>query len=856
MPTAENERPGTGAGPTQARDLDTPLCEESQALRSEIRACREAEEAARTGEERLRSVIGNSLDGIVLVDEEGAIVEWNRAEEELTGLRRADVLGRAIWDVQFQALPEDAKSPQVRETIRATGLRALQTGEVPTRDGAEERTIQRPDGRLRVVQSVISPIKTAKGYMLAAATRDVTERRQAQEALRQSESRFRDLVETTSDLVWEVNAEGIYTYVSPRVRNLLGYEPEEVLGKTPLDLLPPEDVPRFDALFRAVREERRPVRFLENTNVRKDGTYVYLETSAVPFFDSQGRLAGYRGMDRDITKSKRNEEALRVLGEATAVLVSTFEYPLMLQKVAHLAVPVLGDWCVVDIVGEDRTIRSVAVAHADPAKEQVAIELQRRYPPDPDALPPYGKVLRTGESLLVPEVPASLFEAVAKDAEQLRMIRELAPRSFMIVPLAARGRVLGAMSLATAGWRRYGPDDLRLAEELARRAALAVDNARLYHEAGKARARAEELSDEAQRRAAELDAALTAIPDGLAIYDATGEIVRMNRTAENMMGSLGWERGRPFVERVAWLRIETAELKPFPLEELPMVRALRGETVRGVVWVIHAPPGQAIWASVSAAPIRAADGRLLGAVATFTDITPLHEMEERREDLLRTVSHDLRNPLAAIQGQAELLLRALDKAGLTGRERKSTEAIITGAQRMNTMIQDLVDAARLEAGKLALTLQAVDLRMVLHDLLERLSSVLETGRVRLEAPEALPPARADRDRLERILTNLLSNALKYSTPGTPVTATVAQTDGEVVTSISDQGPGIAPEDLPHLFERYYRPRARPSAPEGLGLGLYITKGLVEAHGGRIWAESQVGVGSTFSFTLPVAGARV
>jgi NtrC-family two-component system sensor histidine kinase KinB len=129
---------------------------------------------------------------------------------------------------------------------------------------------------------------------------------------------------------------------------------------------------------------------------------------------------------------------------------------------------------------------------------------------------------------------------------------------------------------------------------------------------------------------------------------------------------------------------------------------------------------------------------------------------------------------------------------------------------------------------------------------------MATERIGVEAPEDFPRALADPARLERVVTNLLSNALKYSEPGEPVTVRLIQADGEIVTAISDHGRGIAPEELPHLLEKYYRAQAGREASGSLGLGLYITKGLVEAHGGRIWVESEVGRGSTFSFSLPVA----
>lgn len=167
------------------------------------------------------------------------------------------------------------------------------------------------------------------------------------------------------------------------------------------------------------------------------------------------------------------------------------------------------------------------------------------------------------------------------------------------------------------------------------------------------------------------------------------------------------------------------------------------------------------------------------------------------------------------------------------------------------MIQDLVDTARLEAGHLELKKQPTSLEHFMYGLLERATGAVDAQRIRMEVPAGLSPVLADPNRLERIVMNLLSNALKYSPAESTVLVTAESRDGEATVSIADQGEGIAPEDLPHIFERFYRARSAREA-QGAGLGLYITKMLVEAHGGRIWVRSELGKGSTFYFTLPAA----
>ncbi|MHB9023622.1 MAG: sensor histidine kinase [Armatimonadota bacterium] len=232
-------------------------------------------------------------------------------------------------------------------------------------------------------------------------------------------------------------------------------------------------------------------------------------------------------------------------------------------------------------------------------------------------------------------------------------------------------------------------------------------------------------------------------------------------------------------------------------------------------------------------------------------IIQLHDLQQRQEDLLRTISHDLRNPLSVISGHTGLLANTLRTQYPDEQLLFSVRAIQRSSQRMNVMIEDLVDAARLEGGQLTLKCEPVDLHSYLTDLLQRNAETMDVSRIRLHAPADLPEVLADYNRLERIVTNLLSNALKYSDPGTPVLVWASQADGVVEIAVRDQGPGISPEDVPHLFERFYRAKGARKT-EGIGLGLYITRVLVEAHGGRLWVESVVGKGSTFFFTLPVA----
>jgi len=363
-----------------------------------------------------------------------------------------------------------------------------------------------------------------------------------------------------------------------------------------------------------------------------------------------------------------------------------------------------------------------------------------------------------------------------------------------------------------------------------------------------AQRRAEAALRQSERRWA---TTLASIGDAVMATDVDGRITFLNGVAETLTGwSLREATGRP-VQEVFHIINEHTRLTV----EDPVRKVLETGLIVGLAnhTVLIRKDGTEIAIDDSGAPIRDDDGKVTGAVLVFRDITERRRAEAEREDMLRAVSHDLRNPLTVVLGQAQVLERRLEKAGLA-RECQNVQMIISSARSMNAMIQDLVDSARLESGQLQLHLQPIDLCSYLPRLEQRLIGTMDIERIRVELPAGLPPIYADEDRLDRILTNLLSNACKYSLPGTPVEITAMQREGEVIVSVTDRGPGIPPEQLTRLFQRYARTAEARAAHDGLGLGLYITRMLVEAHGGRVWVESQVGKGSRFSFSLPVTGS--
>jgi signal transduction histidine kinase len=379
-------------------------------------------------------------------------------------------------------------------------------------------------------------------------------------------------------------------------------------------------------------------------------------------------------------------------------------------------------------------------------------------------------------------------------------------------------------------------------------AELARSNAELHtlrgHVEGELAETIARLRDSTRKEAAaraHLEGALAAMPGAVVMFAREGTIVLANDAADRLLGIAG-SPGRTNAAGLQLLSPRTVDGTPLGPDASPVVRALGGSAVDGLVLHVSPPGRPPAWTAVSAAPVRLLDGGH-GAAAVFADVTELVMLQEQREDLLRAVSHDLRNPLQIVLLQAQRLGKLLSE----DKPLRAAAAVLGAGRRMEGMIRDLVESARLESGSLVLRREPVRLRRYLDDLLEQSAGVLEVGRVRNEVPDLVPPVDADPARLDRIVLNLIGNALKYSSDGDVEIHAEVNGAGVKVT-VSDRGPGIPAEDLPRLFERYQRGGLRSA--DGLGLGLFIVRKLVEAHGGTIHAESVPGHGSTFVFTLP------
>ena len=785
----------------------------------------------------------------------------------------------------------------------------------------------------------------------------VIDRQQAEAALQQEQEVLKVLLDNVQAGIVACNAEGVLTLFNGAARNFHGL-PEQPLAPEQwaehYDLYLPDgktqmakaDIP----LFRALQGEI--VNQVEMVISPKQGTARSLLASGQTLADAQGNKQGAVVVMHDITERKQaeavrlrlaeertqliqqqvQEQAARLEAEAdqqrsaflvaiSMALAASLDYESTLKSVADVVVPYFADWCAIDL-WQNQSIERVAIAHRDPEKVKLGWELQRKYPKRLNDAAGIARVLRTGQAYMVAKIPDDALSATAQDAEHLQILRELGLKSRIIAPLIARGQILGAISFVTAeSDRHYSQVDLALAEDIAHRAAISIDNARLYQEAQQAQQAAERSAE----RLARLQSVTAAFSESVT-PDQVAQVI-----ADQGIAALGAN-----FAIVALLNEAAAELE---IVRLVGDHFSRGEGLQR--FSINAPlplaeavrTGQPIWAeppetltvyyphlaelypqsklgALISIPLMI-EGHAVGGISLgFTDpqlldeeqqafilslaqqcaqaIARAHLYESERiarnnavreaarsakanrvkDEFLAVLSHELRTPLNPILGWASLLRSGkLDAAKTT----HALETIERNARLQTQLIEDLLDVSRILQGKLKLNIAPVNLAFTVQAALETVQLAAEAKGIELRidleeisgditensSSVTAHPSRlmvlGDSVRLQQIIWNLLTNAIKFTAAGDWVKIRLSSSNRHAQVQVIDSGKGIHPDFLLHVFE-YFRQADSTTTRKfgGLGLGLAIVHHLVELHGGTVQADSLgEGKGATFTVRLPL-----
>ncbi|MEH2270638.1 MAG: PAS domain S-box protein [Nostoc sp.] len=862
----------------EVRDLQQDLSEQQAALRDSEARYRSLAEAS-------ASIVWRAAPWGNVVDE---IPTW----EAFTGQSLEQYKG---WGWVEALHPEDRAS-----------MVEIWKQAFPTRSVAvAEYRVLRHDGEYRYMNIRGVPILDETGEIRewVGMCVDITERKQAEAKLRESEARFRLLAENSTDIISRHTVDGILLYLSPACYTVLGYQPEELVGHPSHELVHPDDLVQM-AINYPVNGDLPDIYTITHRARHQEGHYIWLETTVRAIRDRQTQeILEMQASSRNITKRKQVEEEQRFLAEASGILAASLDYEITLAGLARLAVPEIADWCLVDIICENQLVHRVAAAHANPEKQELVEHLQN-YPPDLAQTAGVAEVIRTGKSKIIHLISDEQMQGLSHNATHLKILQELNPTSGMSVPLIVRGRVLGAMTLVSSSGRRYDTKSLMLAEELAGRAAIAVDNARLYKEAQQS----QQAALHAASRTTRLQAITAALSESLTPTQVAEVIVEQGMAAlgaSSVFVALLTQNGTELeiVRTVGEQQEIVDSSRRFSINaSAPLAEAVRTKqpiwqpTTTKVAPNLAQEYAQSNYGAGISIPL-IIEGRAIGGMSlAFTEIQKfnqddqafmlalaqqcaqamerarLYEAEQTarkaaenanriKDEFLAVLSHELRSPLNPILGWSKLLqTKKLDEKTIP----QALKTIERNAKLQAQLIEDLLDISRILQGKISLNIYPVDLTSVISAAMEtvRLSAEAKSIEMHISLEPNLGQVLGDSSRLQQIVWNLLSNAVKFTPEGGRVDIRVSScanfnsapsTHNSALIQVSDTGKGIDPNFLPYVFE-YFRQENSSTTRKfgGLGLGLAIVRHLVELHGGTVQVESEgEDRGATFTVRLPL-----
>lgn len=702
----------------------------------------------------------------------------------------------------------DATHPDDRARVIANWREALNQ-KLPYID---EYRIRRADGVYLDFLTQAAPIYEDDGSVREwlGVSVDITHRKRLEHDLQASERKYRETFEQAASGMAHVAPDGQILLANDQFCRLLGYERGELLTLNIATITHPDDLTKDIAHMADVLDGQSETYTMEKRFLRRDGGVIWANITGSLVRDSEDQPLHFIKVAEDINELKRLEHDLADnVAQLEAIFEAIGDAVFVYDEYGH---PVRTNAATRDLYGVDPSQSYFALPREERRKRVPVYDMEGY--PLPAEQRPAARALR-GE----------VFHGDAAQDVRLRAVDgRLHDLSFTGAPIRRDNHIVGAVVVARDVTERRRLE--RVAHEAERQAAA---------------------------RASELEAALEAMTDGVALYDARGHLLRLNRAASLYLAPAGSAGHGPHT-------IAT-DADNLALPDAFISRLLSGRSFGEAGAALHeemrcaGQDGRQRELSLTGVTIRADNaGAVAGAVVVARDVTERNRLERQRKDMLQMVGHDLSSPLQASRVYVQRRKRQLEERPEPDeRETASLTALEHSLGRIERLVGDVQMAARIELGVLRLTRERINLTEVVRA--ERDLAATATGReIILEAPEGPVFVEGDAGRIGQALANLLGNAHKYSPRGCPIWLTFHVKHGVARIAVRDEGPGIPCGELDRIWEQFHQVKGIPPLAGqggGLGLGLYIARYVIEAHGGEINVESSPGSGSTFWFTLPI-----
>ncbi|WP_298036295.1 PAS domain S-box protein [uncultured Desulfuromonas sp.] len=748
--------------------------------------------------------------------------------------------------------------------------------------------------------------------------KDVTERKRAEAALRESEDRFRSIFQTAAAGMSLITPEGRFLQVNPALCRFLGYAEEELEGKTVEALTHPEDREATRRHYGEISSGRRQHLEYEKRYLRKDGGVVWGQASVACVMTPEMKPLFCVALVQDVTERRRAEEALResqtkfrALFEQSFHFIGLLRPDGTLVEVNRTALEFIGvgsgealgrpfwetPWWAHSSREQERLRRAVEraaqgeyvryeVSHPDAAGRMHAIDFSIK-----PLVDEAGRV-----SLLIPEGRDITeykrnVEALRESEERFRTLVEQAADGFLLHNLQGQVldvnrqlcRMLGfsheelvrmtlgdlqeglSMPRAERVWRRMVPGVPASFEGRARRKdgtsfpfegriclidswgeTLASVLVRDVTERWQAEKRLKEALIEAQAARERVAAIIRSVADGLIVTDGDNRIILMNRAAEDL---LGIDFKLAHLQPIATVLPEAA-LR----DHIARAQASSSEPLSEELEMTDRRLGEVRFIQVRTSQVQVQSGIPGGVISLLRDVTREREIDRMKSEFISVAAHELRTPLTSVLGYAGLLLDEEQSGGFEPRQRREFLSYIHGkGEELKRIIDDLLNLSRIESGRvLVLKRSPCDLAALLGEVILHHRKEAPRHDFQIEVPPSSLVANIDRGKMHQVLDNILGNAVKYSPAGGAVRVFLRREGSEAVVAVEDEGVGMTSDQVAKVFEKFYRADTSDSSIAGIGLGMTIVQGIVAAHGGRIWVESEQGEGTRVTFTLPLA----